>query len=115
MNIVVLRDMVMALPHASEGDPFGPTVLVYKVGGKMFAMIPIDEPRISLKNTPEKNVELREEHDYIQAAWHMNKTHWNMILMDQNPKMSLVKELIHDSYTLVFDSLPKKIKESLIG
>ncbi|MBC7557544.1 MAG: MmcQ/YjbR family DNA-binding protein, partial [Chryseobacterium sp.] len=66
----------------------------------------------SLKNTPEKNIELRAKHYQIEGAFHMNKTHWNSVVCE-GLKADLVLELIDDSYDLVFKSLTKKMKDEL--
>jgi predicted DNA-binding protein (MmcQ/YjbR family) len=114
MDIEWLREQCLRLKYVSEETPFGPEALVYKVLGKMFALIPIDRnpPSISLKNTPDKNIQLREEYEGIQGAYHMNKTHWNMLLFEYPLKRQLVSELIWESYKMVYESHPKKIKEA---
>ncbi len=113
MDIESLRDLLLGYEHVTEETPFGPDTLVYKIGGKIFAILPINNEsmRFALKNTPEKNIELRAEFEGIQGAFHMNKKHWNMLMFEHGLKMSLVKELISESYLLVYSSLPKKIKE----
>jgi predicted DNA-binding protein (MmcQ/YjbR family) len=113
MDIERIREYVLSYEHVTEETPFGPQTLVYKVAGKIFAILPLDENpmRFSLKNTPEKNIELRAEYEGIQGAFHMNKTHWNMLLFEFGLKSALVKELISESYQLVYDSHTKKIKE----
>lgn len=113
MNIEILRDYCLSLPKITEETPFGPDTLVFKIMGKIFAIIPLDNEDciISLKNTPDKNQELRAEYAFIQGAFHMNKTHWNMVLINNTVKSSLVKSLISESYDLVFNSLSKKLKE----
>jgi predicted DNA-binding protein (MmcQ/YjbR family) len=113
MDIETIREYLLSFEHVTEETPFGPDALVYKVAGKMFALLPIEYEalRISLKNTPEKNIELRAEFDGIQGAYHMNKVHWNMLLFEYGFKTALVKELISESYQLVYDSHTKKIKE----
>lgn len=116
MNIEEARDYCLSLKGVTEELPFGPETLVFKVMGKMFALLPLDTEdfRISLKNTPEKNIELRQEYSFIEGAYHMNKSHWNMIFVDYSVKNSLVIQLIKESYDLVVDKLPKATKNTLI-
>ncbi len=100
----------LSKPGAEETAPFGPDVLVYKVGGKMFALtVPEEFPaRINLKCDPERSVVLRDEHEAILPGYHMNKRHWNTLVLDGSLPAKLVSELIDHSYTLVAASLPKK-------
>lgn len=95
---------------AEETTPFGPDVLVYKVGGKMFALTVPDEfpARINLKCDPERSIILRDEHEAIIPGYHMNKRHWNTLVLDGSLPARLVNELIDHSYDLVAASLPKK-------
>jgi predicted DNA-binding protein (MmcQ/YjbR family) len=115
MNIEEARNYCLSLKGVTEELPFGPETLVFKVMGKMFALLPLDTEdfRISLKNTPEKNIELRQEYSFIEGAYHMNKSHWNMIFVDYSVKKSLIIQLIKESYDLVVDKLPKATKNAL--
>ena len=99
----------LSKPGAEETTPFGPDVLVYKVGGKMFALTQPDEfpARINLKCDPERAAVLRDEHDAIIPGYHMNKRHWNTLVLDGSLSTKLVRELIDHSYDLVVASLPK--------
>ena len=99
----------LSKPGAEETTPFGPDVLVYKVGGKMFALTQPDEfpARINLKCDPERAAGLRDEHDAIIPGYHMNKRHWNTLVLDGSLSTKLVRELIDHSYDLVVASLPK--------
>lgn len=96
-------------PGAEETTPFGPDVLVYKVGGKMFALAaPEDFPaRINLKCDPERATALRDEYSSILPGYHMNKRHWNTLILNGSIPSKLVSELIDHSYQLVTASLPK--------
>jgi predicted DNA-binding protein (MmcQ/YjbR family) len=109
MDIEALRLYCLSKKAATEGLPFGDTVLVFKVV-KMFALLSLDseDARISLKCDPERAVELREQHpDHILAAWHMNKNHWNTVICDSGLGDKLIQELIDHSYDLIVKSLPK--------
>lgn len=107
--------LLLSLPHVEQSTPFGPEHFVQKVGGKMFALYsPEDDPlRMNLKCDPERAIELREEYESIIPGYHMNKRHWNTLVLDGSIPAPLVKELIEHSYRLVFASLPKKVRESL--
>lgn len=99
----------LSKPGAEETTPFGPDVLVYKVGGKMFALTsPDDFPAsINLKCDPERSIELRDNWKAITPGYHMNKKHWNTLLLDGSVPTKIVRELIDHSYDLVVKSLPK--------
>ncbi len=100
----------MAKPAATEGFPFDEHTLVLKVGGKMFAIISLDDmpQRISLKCDPERAIELREQHAGITAGYHLNKQLWNTIVMDGEVPLSMLRELVDHSYDLIVASLPRK-------
>jgi predicted DNA-binding protein (MmcQ/YjbR family) len=99
----------LSKPGAEETTPFGPDILVYKVGGKMFALTaPDDFPAsINLKCDPERSIELRETWTAITPGYHMNKKHWNTLMLDGSVPTLLIRELIDHSYELVAKSLPK--------
>jgi predicted DNA-binding protein (MmcQ/YjbR family) len=114
INIEEAREYCLQLNGVVEEQPFGPDAAVYKVMGKMFALLSLNEiRRVSLKNTPEKNIEIRGQYEFIEGAWHMNKKHWSMVGLDVVLDQSLVFELIKESYDLVVAKLPKKLKEEL--
>ena len=115
MDIEACRDYCLSHKGVTEELPFGPDNLVFKVMGKMFALLSLDSVplMISLKCDPDKAIELREEHDgVITGAYHMNKVHWNSLQTEFLPP-ALVKELIDHSYDLVVQSLPKKLQQEL--
>jgi len=113
MDVENVREVLLAKENASEETPFGPEVLVYKVGGKMFALLTIEEVpvRMNLKCDPERSLDLRDRYESIIPGYHMNKKHWNSLVLDQTLPENLIQELIDHSYDLVFASLPKKVKE----
>jgi predicted DNA-binding protein (MmcQ/YjbR family) len=90
-------------PDAVETYPFGPNTAVYKVGGKMFALVPrnADPPTISLKCDPEWSEILRKAYDAVQPGYHLNKKHWNTITLDGSIPDDEIIELIQHSYELV--------------
>ncbi len=105
----------LSLPQAEETTPFGPDVLVYKVAGKMFALVSPENypPSVNLKCDPERAIELRDRHEDIQPGYHMNKRHWNTLVLESRLPSKLVRELIDHSYQLVVAALPKKTRETL--
>ena len=115
MELPDVIDHCLKLPGAEETQPFGPEALVYKVCGKMFAVTsPEDFPAsINLKCDPERAIELRDEYKGIKPGWHMNKKHWNTVVLDGTVPPKLVRELVEHSYQLVVDALPKKLREGL--
>lgn len=113
MDIEEFRLYCLSKPGTTEECPFGPETLVLKVKGKVFALCSIDDFRsINLKCDPEKAVILREQYEQVKPGFHMNKAHWNTVIVEGLPKI-LVKELIDHSYALVRSGLPKKIREEL--
>lgn len=114
MNIEEFRDYCLAKKGVTESFPFDETTLVFKVI-KMFALTDTeDEFRINLKCDPERAIALREEYpDYIIPGYHMNKQHWNTIIMHGNVPEKLIYELIDHSYELIVSSLTKKQREEL--
>jgi predicted DNA-binding protein (MmcQ/YjbR family) len=115
MSPSTLSSLLLSLPHVEESEPFGPGVFVQKVGGKIFALYSDDDDglRLNLKCDPDLAVELREEHEFIIPGYHMNKKHWNTLILDGSLPAGLVKELIRHSYDLVFASLPRKVRDQL--
>ena len=106
-----LRNHCIAKPGVTEGFPFDKSTLVFKVFGKMFALVDVDVfEAINLKCDPEKAVELRESYQGIQPGYHMNKTHWNSVYLNEDVSDQLLVELIDNSYELVYASLPKKVR-----
>lgn len=111
MNIEEFRDFCITKKAVTESFPFDATTLVFKVAGKMFALTDLNPPfQLNLKCDPERAIELRETYTCIIPGYHMNKKHWNTITIDGSISDEFLKELIQDSYDLVVDSLPKKLK-----
>jgi len=116
MNIEELREYCISKKGVSEGFPFDEVTLVFKVGGKMFALTNLDgEPSVNLKCDPERAIELREHFSSIIPGYHMNKVHWNTIFMNGAISDPLLKELVDHSYLLILDSLPKAKRETIIN
>ena len=105
MNFDVLREYALKKSHATESQPFGDDVLVYKVMNKIFMMMDFEHPtNLSLKCDPEIAVELRERYNAVLPGHHMNKKHWNTVVVDGSVSNALLKEWIDHSYTLVAPS-----------
>jgi len=110
MDLPDVISHILSKSGAEETTPFGPETLVYKVGGKVFALTSPDEfpARLNLKCDPERALELRDEYESIIPGYHMNKRHWNTLVLDGGLPSKLVRELIDHSYDLVVAALPKK-------
>lgn len=109
MNIEAFREYCLSLKNTTEGFPFGEDTLVFKVNNKMFALAGIANfISLNLKCEPEKAVELRERYQAVQPGYHMNKKHWNTVLMDNSIPDKLIFDWIKDSYNLVVS--PEKRK-----
>lgn len=118
MDIESLRDYCLTKKGATEHFPFDEYTLVFKVGGKMFALTSLNkweegDHSVNLKCNPDKALLLREQYEGIVSGYHMNKKHWNTVYTNKDVPKILIKELIDHSYNLVLDSLPKKVKETI--
>lgn len=114
MNIERLRNYCISKPAVKEDFPFDETTLVFKVAGKIFALTDLEgDFSINLKCDPERATSLREQYPAILPGYHMNKKHWNTILIDGSVDISLLLELIDYSYALVVSSLPLKVRSQL--
>lgn len=114
MNIEELRNYCISKKGVTEEFPFDETTLVFKVMGKMFALTDLEgDLSINLKCDPEKAIELRERHLCVLPGYHMNKKHWNTILIDGSVSNQLIQEWIDHSYDLVVTKLSKKQKDEL--
>jgi predicted DNA-binding protein (MmcQ/YjbR family) len=111
MNIEEIREYCIAKKAVTESFPFDKTTLVFKVMNKMFCLLGLDDMRVSLKNDPDKNIELRAHYPAIIAGYHLSKPHWNTISVDGTVPPKMLKELINESYDLIVKSLPKKKQE----
>lgn len=116
MDIEIAREFCLSLPHATEDMPFGPTTLVFRVGGKIFGLMSLDAEiqRINLKYPAEGVEELREQYHYVIPGYHMNKHHWNSIMLYDDVDVRHIQSMIRISYQLILDSLTKKQRETLI-
>ena len=109
MNIEEIREYCLSKRWVTEDFPFGDDTLVFRVNYKIFALTNLEgEIHLNLKCNPERAIELREEFSAIIPGYHMNKKHWNTLIMDGSLKQELILSLIDHSYDLILKNLPKK-------
>jgi len=115
MDIEYFRDYCLSKKACEETFPFDEVTLVFKVMGKMFALVPLNNemPSANLKADPEWSIELRESHHQITPGFHMNKKHWNTVLLEDGLNDKLIIQMIDHSYDLVVSKLTKANKEVL--
>lgn len=115
MNIEELRHYCLSFNAVEETTPFGPDTLVFKVMGKMFALVSLDETplRCNLKCNSEQAIELRETFTGVVPGYHMNKTHWNTLVFDGSFSETDACDWITDSYNLIVSSLSKRQQSEL--
>lgn len=103
MNIEELRNYALTLEDVTEGFPFGEETLVFKVKGKVFLLTSLISTPLSfnVKCDTDDAVELRERYDCVLPGYHMNKKHWNTILVDGTFTKKQLEEFIAESYSLV--------------
>jgi predicted DNA-binding protein (MmcQ/YjbR family) len=109
MDLAQFRQYCLSKSRATEGTPFGPDVLVFKVGGKMFALAALDEvpTTVNLKCDPDLALELRDRYEQVSPGYHMNKKHWNTVEIQGGIPDAELRKVIDHSYDLVAGSLPK--------
>ena len=110
-----LRELCLSFTGAEETYPFSAETTVFKVRGKIFAIAALDRepPAISLKCEPEIAEQLRADHEAITPGYHLNKRHWNTVHVDGSVPEQLVRDMVEDSYDLVVESMPKRIRDDL--
>ncbi|MFL5885330.1 MAG: MmcQ/YjbR family DNA-binding protein [Thermoleophilaceae bacterium] len=115
MNPAELRDHCLSFTGSEETFPFGPQTSVFKVGGKMFALSQLgaDSLRVSLKCEPELAEALRGAHTAVIPGYHLNKRHWNTVIIDGSLTDRVVQDMIEDSYDLVVSGLPRARRAAL--
>jgi predicted DNA-binding protein (MmcQ/YjbR family) len=107
MDVETFRSYCLSKVDVTESTPFGEETLVFKVNGKMFALISLDAvpPRSNLKCDPDRALDLRDRYEQVLPGYHMNKKHWNTVILDGGLGDKMVIEMIDHSYELV---RPKK-------
>ncbi|WP_158880298.1 MmcQ/YjbR family DNA-binding protein [Amycolatopsis anabasis] len=115
MTPAALRKTCLGFPGAREEFPFGEETSVFKVAGKMFALSALGARplRVSVKCDPDLAIQLRLDHAAITAGYHLNKKHWNTVVLDGSVPDQLVREMIEDSYDLVVAGLSRRQQEKL--
>lgn len=114
MNIEEFYNFCISFPGVAEDFPFDEQTLVFKVKGKIFALTDIDHfESVNLKCDPVKALEYRAVYEEIRPGYHMDKKHWNTVLIKGSLDDEFLKQLIKDSYDLVVLNLPKRIKAEL--
>ena len=116
MNIETLREYCLSKKAVTEDFPFGEDTLVFRVLTKIFLLVSLSSNplQFNAKCDPDKAIELRDQYDAVQPGYHMNKKHWNTIIMNGSLSNAQLKEMIDDSYNLIVQSLPKKERENLL-
>ena len=115
MRPAKLREHCLSFPGALETFPFGPENSVFKVEGKMFALTRLDgRPlRVSVKCEPALAEQLREMHEAVTPGYHLNKKHWNTVVLDGSLPEQTIKDMVEDSYDLVVSRLPASRRRAL--
>ncbi|WP_134088389.1 MmcQ/YjbR family DNA-binding protein [Olivibacter sp. XZL3] len=117
MNIEELRTYCLSKKGVTEGFPFGPDTLVFKVGGKVFLLTGLDVQPLSFnaKCDPERAIDLREQYPFsVFPGYHMNKKHWNTVEANGELSLQQLKDLIDHSYELVYNKLSPRIRSTLL-
>lgn len=117
VNIEDIREFCLLKNGVTEDFPFGPDVLVFRVGGKIFLLCDLSDVDLSinLKCDPQWAVELRNNYHFIKPGFHMNKKHWNTINIFEGADRKLLEEMINHSYLKVADGLPKNEKQKYLS
>jgi len=115
MDLETIRKYCLEKKSVTESFPFGETTLVFKVRGKIFLLIGLDNfpLQFNVKCDPEKAEELREEYSSVIPAFHMNKKHWNSVILNGQIPLKQIREMIDESYQLVVRSLPVTERKKL--
>jgi predicted DNA-binding protein (MmcQ/YjbR family) len=111
-------EVLLLKKQASYIDfPFGDDIMVLKVCNKMFAALSLKEKplRLNLKCDPNDAIAYREIYTSVVPGYHMNKKHWNTLILDDAIPLEILKDMIHDSYSLVFNKLTKKEKQKVLS
>ena len=117
MDIISFREYCLSLPLVEETTPFDDVNLVYKVEGKMFALVSLDSPTLFfVKCDPDRAVSLRDRYSQVEPAFHFNKRHWNQIHFEGELSERELEAEIRHSYMLVakLNVVPKLRREALL-
>lgn len=112
-----IGDLARGLPEVTEEEPFGPGTPVFKVAGKVFAILqpaPDPVPQVTLKCEPSLALELRAQFPSVIEGYHVNKRHWNTVLLDGTVPVDEVRDMVEHSYRRVVEGLPKATRQPLL-
>lgn len=118
MSIEDIRNYCIGLPYVTETMPFDDTTIVYKVGGKWFAVTDLEtHDKVVVKCDPDIAIELRDRHEEVTPAWHFNKRHWNAISLCGDLAESFIYEQIRNSYMLVINKnvTPRALRMEILA
>lgn len=114
MNIEEIRKYCLSKPGTTESMPFDDVTIVFKVMNKMFLLTNLDgDLSVNIKCDPERVHELREKYPAVSPGYHMNKNHWNTVMIDGSITDNLIYSWIDDSYDLIVEKLPRKLRDEL--
>jgi len=115
MDFKQLQTYLLSKPGVIEERPFGPDTLVYKVMGKMYALVGEDTSplRLNLKCDPDEALALRDMYTAVTPGYHMNKKHWNSVYLDGSLPEAEIRRMVDNSYNLVVQGLKKAEREAL--
>lgn len=118
MSIEEIRNYCVGLPYVAETMPFDDTTIVYKVGGKWFAVTDLEQnDKVVVKCDPDIAIVLRDKHEEVTPAWHFNKRHWNAISLRGDLAESFIYEQIRNSYMLVINKnvTPRALRMEILA
>ena len=118
MDIIEFREYCLSLPDVEETLPFDDTTLVYKVGGRMFAMVSLERSdHFAVKCDPERAIILRDSYPQVTAGWHLNKRHWNDIRFEGRLGDEALRGEVRHSYMLVVrhNVTPKALRLDILS
>ncbi|HZG24028.1 MAG TPA: MmcQ/YjbR family DNA-binding protein [Chitinophagaceae bacterium] len=115
MDAESIRHYCLLKKGTTEGFPFGPGTLVFKVMERMYLLVALDASPLTFnaKCDPDEASELRDRYTSINPGYHMNKKLWNTVIIDGSIPNQLLRKMIDDSYDLIVRSLPKKAQQQL--
>ncbi len=115
MDYEQLKAYLLGKPDVREDYPFGPEAAVFKIKGKLFAILGTDKgiAKVNLKCDPEEALALRDIFEGVIPGYHMNKKHWNTVLLNGTVPSNEIERMVDNSYKLVFKGLKKKEQQAL--
>ena len=116
MDIATFREYCLSLPETEEALPFDDEILVYKVSGRIFAMISLSMPdHFAVKCHPDRALLLRDRYQEITSAYHLNKRHWNDVsIVGELPDSFLKAEIRHSYFAVVRNNVTPRERRELV-